>query len=105
MLKCKFGKALSDMVLFVLFPKQLAGPSKKKKVEEDTGPPVCINETKEKRFKDEKNMKVLLFVSMLDILKTIISNKQLILCFFILSPLHLGLLLIRLLIFLFGEFD
>ena len=70
------------MVLFVLFPKQLAGPSKKKKVEEDTGPPVCINETKEKRFKDEKNMKVLLFVSMLDILKTIISNKQLILCFF-----------------------
>jgi hypothetical protein len=27
-------------------------------VEEDTGPPICVNEPKEKRFKEERNMKV-----------------------------------------------
>lgn len=37
---------------------QASAPSKRKKVEEDTGPPISINEPKEKRFKDEKNMKV-----------------------------------------------
>lgn len=39
--------------------KAAAAPSKRKKVEEDTSPPLSINETKEKRFKDEKNMKTL----------------------------------------------
>ncbi|KAL4225289.1 Cytoskeleton associated protein 5 [Mactra antiquata] len=39
--------------------KSVAAPSKKKKVEEDTGPPLTITETKEKRFKEEKNMKTL----------------------------------------------
>ena len=37
---------------------QAAAPSKRKKVEEDLGPPITLNEPKEKRFKDEKNMKV-----------------------------------------------
>ncbi|KAH3877159.1 hypothetical protein DPMN_001016, partial [Dreissena polymorpha] len=37
----------------------LAAPSKKKKVEEDLGPPITLTESKEKRFKDEKNMKCL----------------------------------------------
>lgn len=37
---------------------QAAAPSKRKKVEEDTGPPISINEPKEKRFKEERNMKV-----------------------------------------------
>ncbi|XP_052800946.1 cytoskeleton-associated protein 5-A-like isoform X2 [Mya arenaria] len=33
--------------------------SSRKKVEEDVGPPLTVNEPKEKRFKDEKNMKCL----------------------------------------------
>ena len=36
----------------------MAAPSKRKKVEEDTGPPVAVTVTKAQRFKDEKNMKV-----------------------------------------------
>ncbi|XP_060608176.1 cytoskeleton-associated protein 5-A-like, partial [Ruditapes philippinarum] len=39
--------------------KPASAPSKRKKVEEDTGPPISVNEPKEKRFKEERNMKTL----------------------------------------------
>ncbi|KAJ8298919.1 hypothetical protein KUTeg_022979 [Tegillarca granosa] len=40
-------------------PKSAPPTSKKKKEEEDTGPPMTLTVSKEQRFKDEKNMKVL----------------------------------------------
>ena len=46
----------SDWYLTYYF--QAAAPSKRKKVEEDTSPPISVTVTKAQRMKDEKNLKV-----------------------------------------------
>lgn len=47
-----------EVILKYLLLLQAPAPSKKKKTEEDTSPPMNLTVPKERRFKDEKSLKV-----------------------------------------------
>ena len=48
----------SRVYIIIFFILQAAAPSKKKKVDEDTGPLMSLTIPKEQRFKDERCLKV-----------------------------------------------